>query len=776
VVRAIAMRVCASLRVGWKASLLMMVVLAAVSAVVLTLVAGARRTATAPDRYTSAVGGDFDALVTQPVGRPRFDEVDALPIVEEVRSLTFIGANVGGGEPVGEGGGLGGEVNPFAGTGPVPGARLLQGRFADPARPEEFVANLAFAEMFGAEVGDRLPVATWTQAQVDTNAFGRPPSGYAFEGVLVGVIDGPDDLDDPTPTAVFGVGLLDEDIGVVTTLMAVRLAPGASRDDLRAHLDALPDGSDLALGAGPIVSTTVRNAVAAQAEGLWVIALVAVVAGIAALGQILSRHARVPELERRRLVALGASRGHIVGEAVGRAAVPATLGLIIGLAAAAFASQLFPVGFVRRLEPAAGVQIDAYLLLPVAGGLLVCLLAWVFVTAWLGQRTQSTKKPSPLVELVAHRAGTAAAATGVRFAFVRNQRETGSVASTVTGLTVAIVGLVGATVFAVSLGRLVTDGGRYGSNYDLLLGNGWLPAGSDLRVALAGDDDVDGLMLLGAGAARAGGATVELVAFDPVRGGLTPRLLDGRLPVGADELALGRLTGDQLGIGVGDELTLKGADAPATFRVVGLAVLPTLGSNQGVGVGALLTFDGVQQVAPEVTRSVAAIDLRSGAPPDVGQRLGELTFTPPGAWVVPASIRNVARVDHVPVLLSGLLALLAAALLTHALVQSVRAHRRDYAILRAIGADRRCVGRAVHCQATALVVIPLVIGVPLGMVLGRYVYAAFVDRIGAISDPTTPVLLGIATTGSFLLLANVVAAQPARRARKATPASLLRAE
>ncbi|HET9599964.1 MAG TPA: FtsX-like permease family protein [Acidimicrobiales bacterium] len=765
-VRAIATRVAASLRQGWRASLIVTIVVAVILGAVLTLVAGARRTATAPDRYTALVGGDFDGIVYQPLGRPRVDEIAALPSVDQLDSITFVGLTLGGS----------GDLNTFAGTGGGPGARLIQGRSTDPTHPEEFVANLSFAEAFGADVGDRFPAVTYTQAQVDANAFAEPPAGGSFEAVLVGLFDGPDDLNDPTPSAVFPMALLERDAGVVTTVMGVRLVAGASRDDLRAQLDALPGGTELALDDGPIVSASVRNAVAAQAQGLSVIALVAGLAAIATLGQILGRHSRVSEAERRRLVALGASRGQIVGEALGRASVPAALGLAIGMLAAALASQLFPVAFVRRLEPSPGLHVDARLLVPLATGLLLCLLGWVLVVAWLGQRGRTTERPSTLVEPVATKARTASAAAGLRFAFVRSPREAGSVGGTVVGLTVAVVGLVGASAFAVSLARLVADGGRFGSNYDVLLGNGWLPAGSDLEAALAGDDDIAGLMLLGAGAASAGTTTVELVGIDPVRGGLMPRLLDGRLPASADEVALGRLTARQHDVGVGDELTLQGHDAPVTFRVVGLAVVPMLGVNEGVGKGALLTFDGVHQLAPDVTRSMAAIVLRPGAPPDVVQRLGELTFTPPSQGSAPASIVNVARVDLVPVLLAGLLALLAAVLLAHALVQSVRSRRGDYAILRALGVDRRGVGRAVHWQATALVVVPLAVGIPVGLLLGRLVYAAFVERIGAVPDPTTPVLLAVVTIGGFLLLANVVGAVPARRAQQVPPARLLRAE
>jgi hypothetical protein len=82
----------------------------------------------------------------------------------------------------------------------------------------------------------------------------------------------------------------------------------------------------------------------------------------------------------------------------------------------------------------------------------------------------------------------------------------------------------------------------------------------------------------------------------------------------------------------------------------------------------------------------------------------------------------------------------------------------------------------VHWQATALVVVPLVIGLPVGLVLGRLVYSAFVNRIGADPDPTTPLLVVVLVAAAWVLLANVVGLLPARRARRAPPALLLRSE
>ena len=309
---------------------------------------------------------------------------------------------------------------------------------------------------------------------------------------------------------------------------------------------------------------------------------------------------------------------------------------------ATLASRWFPAGFVRRVEPAPGFRPDVVVLVVGLAVLVVALLAWVALASWLGQRTRAEERPSKVVELVASRTATPAAAAGLRFAFVRSDRESGSVAGTLVGLVVAITGMVAATGFAVSLARLVNDGDHFGANFDVVLGNGWLPAGGDLRAGLSDDADVEGLMLLGAGQARSGGSTVQLVGVEPVRGGLVPRVLSGRLPSDQHELALGRLTASRLGVEEGDVLHLEGAGGPGEFQVVGLAVVPSLGINDGVGEGALLSFEGLHLLQPDTMKSVAAIVLRSGVPVTVGERLSAATNTPVGVKAVPPSIRNVA--------------------------------------------------------------------------------------------------------------------------------------
>jgi ABC-type lipoprotein release transport system permease subunit len=80
---------------------------------------------------------------------------------------------------------------------------------------------------------------------------------------------------------------------------------------------------------------------------------------------------------------------------------------------------------------------------------------------------------------------------------------------------------------------------------------------------------------------------------------------------------------------------------------------------------------------------------------------------------------SLARIADVPVLLSGLLALLAVGTLAHMLVSSTRRRRRDLAILKALGFTRSQVQAAVAWQATTITAIALLIGLPAGIAAGR---------------------------------------------------------
>jgi ABC-type lipoprotein release transport system permease subunit len=317
---------------------------------------------------------------------------------------------------------------------------------------------------------------------------------------------------------------------------------------------------------------------------------------------------------------------------------------------------------------------------------------------------------------------------------------------------------------------------RYGTNYDLQFGNGSESLSPKLREILDADADVAGLMLYAPGQSRVGPATLRLIGMELVRGDIAPRLVAGRLPVDKHEIALGRLAANALGVGVGGDVSLDGENVTRKFHVTGLAVVPSVGLNDGIGQDGLLTMPGLTQLDPAATANTAVVTLRPGAGPNTAERLSALTGVQASGSSLPSAIVNVARIRSIPFVLAAFLGALALLTVVYVMLSSVQSRRKDVAILRSIGADRGWIARAVHWQATTFTVPPVVIGIPLGLIIGRSVFSSFADSIGTLNDPSFPVLLVALIAGGLVVLANAIAAVPAYRANRLAPARLLQTE
>jgi ABC-type lipoprotein release transport system permease subunit len=82
----------------------------------------------------------------------------------------------------------------------------------------------------------------------------------------------------------------------------------------------------------------------------------------------------------------------------------------------------------------------------------------------------------------------------------------------------------------------------------------------------------------------------------------------------------------------------------------------------------------------------------------------------------------------------------------------------------------------VYWQATAIAVVGLVVGLPLGIVVGRWVWHEVTARVPLVYiAPFTLIVVGLAIPAT-LVLANAVATWPARRISLLRPAEALRAE
>ncbi len=386
------------------------------------------------------------------------------------------------------------------------------------------------------------------------------------------------------------------------------------------------------------------------------------------------------------------------------------------------------------------------------------MLLWVVIAVTYDEHVRNRPEPRRRTRALLARMPPTASAIGARFAMTRGNRPRPAY-GTIAGLAAIVALVVGAGTFAASLDRLVTDPARFGRNYTFAFGDdGSERTPAELSAPFAKDPDVDGVMILSAGSARVVGTTenLGLVGFDTVKGDLEPRLRSGRLPETRDEIALGRVSATELHVDVGDEIRLRGEQGAADLHVVGLAIVPGVGGNDGVGLDSVVTADAFRRVNGPSSTNIAAVRRsarrrgpRAASPRGFGGSAGQEDL--------PSAISNVERVRRVPAALAALLGVLVLLTLLHALFMSIRSRRVDVAILKGLGANRRWISRVVHSQATLLVAVPIVIGLPLGLLAGTRVYRSFVNRIGALPDPTVPMAAIVAIALGLLVLANLAA-------------------
>jgi ABC-type antimicrobial peptide transport system permease subunit len=97
-------------------------------------------------------------------------------------------------------------------------------------------------------------------------------------------------------------------------------------------------------------------------------------------------------------------------------------------------------------------------------------------------------------------------------------------------------------------------------------------------------------------------------------------------------------------------------------------------------------------------------------------------------------------------------------------------------VLKALGFTAAQVRHTVAWQSTALTLAGLVIGLPVGVALGRLLWTVFANQLGVLASPTTPPLYLALIVPAGLIVANLVAAVPALLASRTRPALVLRTQ
>ena len=229
--------------------------------------------------------------------------------------------------------------------------------------------------------------------------------------------------------------------------------------------------------------------------------------------------------------------------------------------------------------------------------------------------------------------------------------------------------------------------------------------------------------------------------------------------------------GDHTSMGTG-ALIPSGVIPPSFQKALSASPDPTLNGPEFVFVrldGGVTQAEGRSDM-----RRIALAGNKAFAVAPNGDGSGDTVLF--ASNLLPAEIVNYRTMGATPALVAASLAVGAVVALGLTLVASVRRRRRDLALLKALGFTGRQILSSVAVQTTVVGVVGLVVGIPVGIALGRWLWILFAHQIYAVPEPTVPgdslVLVGVVT----LILVNVVALLPGRAAARTPTALVLRTE
>ncbi|HEY3723982.1 MAG TPA: ABC transporter permease, partial [Acidimicrobiia bacterium] len=543
------------------------------------------------------------------------------------------------------------------------------------------------------------------------------------------------------------------------------------------------------------------DAVNVLTVALWAFAAIAAAAGAVTLAIVLSRDVAQSEHDQETLAALGLVRRERVATVGGRVLLIAFGGALVAAVLAIAMSPLFPVGIARRAEPSPGLRVDGLVL----GVGLVAVIAFVILVGTVAA-LRATRHPFRIEEpairggrrTIADRAAEAGlrppVTSGVRMALEPGRGPSAlPVRSAYFGAVFGVIGLTAAIVFGASLAHLDATPKLYGYTWDFKAPDDTFAVrctGNDFGVSH--QPGIRAVSAVCYEQVAVDGHPTMGWSFTPVRGSIGPEVVEGRAPSGPREVALGASTLDALGKKIGDSVRASGNAGSATYQIVGRIVLPEmqLGDAQPLADGAAFTGAGghrlldndatryiVGTIAPGAHR--ATVLHRVNAMPQFRAPAGESNFVfdeGVSGSLRPPEVDRLRNIGWVPPLVAALVAVLALVAIAHTLTTTTRRRRRDLAVLRALGFERRQVRATLAWQATTIAAVGLVVGIPLGVVVGSVVWRRVAESIGVTATPDYPTVTLLLIVPAVLLLVNLVGLWPSSAAARRPPALALTAE
>lgn len=704
----------------------------------------ARRTASAYDRVLVA----FDAedgtlshgLSPQEAGAV-LDEVDG--ITDHRAQVGFIGS-IAGVDPALTRGLLASTDDEFV----IELPRLSAGRLPDPDRADEVFVNSFLAREADLEVGDRI----------DLNVMHPDGSGIT-----------------PARATIVGIGALPREAVVDETepfgVIALTRAFSEAHADLRAYATSrifLAPGVDARRDIAPQVGelgfemSEARNQDRERVnDSLRPLVIILVALGVLAFiattivaGQIIQRDQERWRADDERLTVLGMVRPQVLLVRMATSGAMAVIAVVTAIAVMVATSPVAPLGPLHEFDPAQGIVVDPAVAVAGLVAIVASILGITAGSALLGRHPTrpTTTAAASRVAAVRRPAAVAGLTLALRTAAGRWQAW-----RSVGFATAAVVLASVVATLVVSAVTLSDTPSRYGADWDLVAVNAFGDQSeAALHDAFDGDDVVAATGYTGY-TFLVNGRAVPGLAATVVKGELGPTVLRGDPVRADDEIVLGQDTLESLDVDIGSTVEVQAAggfDLEPTaraveLRVVGVATFAAV-VQQGtdaarLGIGSLVTratFDRMTGAADDDPEWTAVLLAEGADPATVIDRNPGGIRDPSGiptSWFTDAKPAELRQIDSVRSLLVGAVAgtvLVMLAVVGHALWSQARANRRDLAVLGAIGFTPRQLGEVGAWQSAPLAVTALLLGIPLGVALGRWGFSQFAESLAMVDDAT----------------------------------------
>ncbi len=669
---------------------------------------------------------------------------------------------------------------------------LLSGRFADPNAADEIVVGELAARAGHIHVGDSIRLASWKEEDLDlaTSKAIAPQTG-PFESTVVGIVRTGKDVQTASGVDLTGQFLPDglyagpgwvaahsNGLAVYGYAVGVRLRNPASSPSFMAALHEHSKGWTIA-PPGTVADVDVSSlerVVDAERQAVLISAAIALIAVVVLVGLTLARQLRRELGESGALSALGLTRRKLIAGAVIRALVVGAIAAILAIVTIVMVSPAGPLGIARRLEYAHPIRFDWSVL-----GVVLVAVPLLFATVAIATAVVAARSVRRLAR-VDRTVSTMPLGVVPRAAlsFARG----GSPRLAVAVGAVAVAGAIAAGALVNSFDVVFRHPVDYGAWWDIAVGQY-----AEQEAAQVGIDavtrnpnvaDVAGF-LEGSNTAKVDGATVPFISLVPYAGHPETVMASGKAPTRANEAALGAATARRLHKRIGDTIEIT-SSALSTLdekvTVTGIAVLnDPVSSVSNAGEGVVLHPDVA--LALDIGEVPQSIVIRLDPSVDRQAALESVFRDFPGSARLAqpqTDLANLQRLRFAPWLIAALVGALALASLIHALVSLLQRHAKDLAVLGALGLTRRQRRRVGVVASLAISVGCGVVGVPVGLVLGRWIWRVVARRI---SIPSGAVMAWVPTVSAplvALVIAAGVAVVATRWVTRRSPAVQLQSE